>query len=276
MTLAMTVAAPWGIWQCSDCRLSDTSTYPPIITDDWSLKHVSVITNDGFALVSYTGVGAFRHEGQRKSMSEWITEKLTGEIRTLSQIVEWIRQEASVLFSELGRLPHEFSIGAFRGGVPWFVQVTNIVGFEPSGKPQTGCNFLVNELRVDQPIAWFVGSGKRAVSEDDRRLLSIKIGVQPERPEELIELLAEINRRASEHLIYGGSVSAACHTCWVPPTGGIKGQFFSWEKESPPAAFVTPVILYGIYIDKRELVLSLLRQGKSDGFPPSDGPVPGV
>jgi hypothetical protein len=159
MTLAMTVAAPWGIWQCSDCRLTDTSTHPPTITDDWSVKHISVITNDGFALITYTGVGAFVNDGQRIKMSEWLVEKLTGETRTLSQTYEWIRQESSSLFSRGDPLPHQFSIGSFREGCPSFVQITNITGFESSGNPQVGRAFVVNELRIDQPMLWFVGGG---------------------------------------------------------------------------------------------------------------------
>ncbi len=55
MTLAMTVIAPWGICQCSDCRLTDKSTNPPTVTDDRSIKHVSVMVPDGFALITYTG-----------------------------------------------------------------------------------------------------------------------------------------------------------------------------------------------------------------------------
>jgi hypothetical protein len=212
------------------------------------------------------------------TMSEWLAEKLTGEIRTLPQTYEWIRQESTIPFKRREPVPHQFSIGAFRGGCPSFVQVTNITGVESSGKPQVGRDFLVNEQRIDRPLVWFVGSGAKAVSEDDRRLLSIKTGVQPERPEELIELLADLNRRTSEHFLHGGTVSAACHSLWVSPTGGIKGQFFTWEKQFRPETFLTPVILFGINVreNDRDLLLPRFRRRNLGGLPPAGGPLTGV
>ena len=51
-------------------------------------------------------------------MSEWLAGKPTGETRTLHQTYERIRQESTTLFQRIGPSPHEFSIGAFREGMP--------------------------------------------------------------------------------------------------------------------------------------------------------------
>jgi hypothetical protein len=54
MTLLITIVAPWGIWQCSDHRLTDVTAK---IRDDFAPKQVTIIAEDGIALLSYTGLG---------------------------------------------------------------------------------------------------------------------------------------------------------------------------------------------------------------------------
>ena len=70
MTLAMTVIAPWGICQCSDCRLTDKSTNPPTVTDDRSIKHVSVMVPDWVRPHHLHRGGAVIDLGRRMVMSE--------------------------------------------------------------------------------------------------------------------------------------------------------------------------------------------------------------
>ena len=221
MTLVMTQVSPWGILQCSDYRNTDMGAWPPKVTDDWSCKHLSVHTPDGVALIGYAGVGAFSLGGKRVIMSDWIAETVSGETRSLAGTFEHIRQEATDLFRNICIYPHLFSIGAFDGDHPCYVEIHNIAGCDTTGMPQAGSEFFVTGSRVLLPSIVVVGSGRRAVTEDDQRLLRMRLGVQPERPEELMELFAEVNKRASEHFLYGGTITqlvtlSGCHPRRVP------------------------------------------------------------
>jgi hypothetical protein len=103
--------------------------------------------------------------------------------------------------------------------------------------------------------------------------MSIRISAKPEQPKEFMELLAEVNKRASEHFLYGETISAACHTVWIPPqddeSAGAQGKFFAWDKDHSIEAFVTPTILFGInaYHSERK-VIELLSHNLNHGDSP--------
>jgi len=183
-------------------------------------------------------------------MSDWVAETVSGETRSLAETFEHIRQQATDLFRQIGMSPHVFSIGAFDGDYPCYVEIHNIAGCDTTGMPQAGSEFFVAGSRVLLPSIVVVGSGRRAVTEDDQRLLRMRLGVQPERPEELMELFAEVNKRASEHFLYGGTISAACHAVWMPrqksTPGGLIGRVFNWGKEAPPETSLLRMTLYGL------------------------------
>jgi len=42
VTLTMTIVAPWGVWQCSDHRVTWIKRGKPIRTVDDSFKHIQV------------------------------------------------------------------------------------------------------------------------------------------------------------------------------------------------------------------------------------------
>ena len=278
MTLAITVAAPWGIWQCSDCRLTDTSTHPSTITDDWSAKHISVKTFDGIALITYAGVGAFVYEGERITMAEWVVKQLTGQVLTLQQTYERISEKSTTLFGQDEPVPHGFSIGAFREGVPTIIEISNIRRRDLLAKPHVDRKFVVYERRIDRPTIWYIGSGSSAVNGDDRRLAEIATAVQPERPDDIVELLAAVIQRASQDFSYGKTVSAACHTSWVPPSGAIKGRFFGWGKDHSVETELTPFIMYGINSGEvmEELLRFSQRQRIFEGSSPDRNSTPGI
>src|SRR6266567_527499 len=85
MTLNLTIVNPWGIWQCSDHRLTDTVTGK--LVDDYSIKHVILRCPDGAALLAYAGAGRINS----LDLSDWLREILRGESRTLDQTCIHIR-----------------------------------------------------------------------------------------------------------------------------------------------------------------------------------------
>ena len=197
-------------------------------------------------------------------MSDWIAETLSGATRTLAQTYEQIRQEATTLFQRIGlspHIPHIFCIGAFEGNYPCYFEIHNYAGYDTTGMPQAGDEFFVAGGRVEKPSIFIVGSGQRAITEDDRRLLWIWVGVQPKQPEELMEVFAQVNKRASEDLLYGGTISAACHTAWIPPQsgnpGGERERFFGWGKEAPPEMNLLRMMLFGLDMTEQQRLLRL-------------------
>src|SRR5208282_5979082 len=128
MTLVMTQVAPWAILQCSDCRNTEMG-YPRKVVDDWSSKHVSLHTQDGVALISYTGIGAFTVGAKRVIMSDWVSDTLHGA--------------ATTLFQAFDPAAHIFSIGAFAGDEPCYLEIHNIAGYDTNGKPYPGTEFVI-------------------------------------------------------------------------------------------------------------------------------------
>src|SRR4051794_2186418 len=121
------MAAPWGIWHSSDFRLSiwRNGRYEPHTL--WSPKYVHVTCPDGAVILTYTGVGELAYTGRRtlnpspgkplednpawvqeigandgrrltgRATSEWLRSVLAGETRSVSQVIETLRTEASAM-----------------------------------------------------------------------------------------------------------------------------------------------------------------------------------
>src|SRR5215203_5332540 len=118
MTLNITIVNQWGIWQCSDLRLT---TWPGgKVVDDYSIKHVAVTATDGVALITYTGLGRVGGD----SVADWLRRTIRGESRTIDETLVLIREAAT---KKLGspaakaRIHHAFSVGAFARGQPWIL-----------------------------------------------------------------------------------------------------------------------------------------------------------
>ncbi len=258
MTLAMTLVAPWGICQSSDCRNTKTG-HPPGLVDDWSPKCLSLHAQDGVALISYTGIGAFTDGAKRVIMSDWVNDTLRSAGATLADSYERIRGEATTLFQEFARTAtptaHIFSIGAFVGEDPCYVEIHNIAGCDPNGTPHASSEFVISGGRLEKPDVFFRGSGSKAVREEDQQLLRAHLRAEPERPEDLMAIFAEVNKRASESVFHGWAISAACHTAWKPPQGrnrgGGKQQYFGWGQQAPPEMELLRVNLFGLNMTER-------------------------
>src|SRR5688500_3582378 len=117
MTLVITIVAPWGVWQCSDHRLTNPTTGKS--ADDFAVKQFSVTCPDGVALIAYTGLGRIGPQ----YVSDWIGKVLQGEVRTLQQSFQKLRDE---LTTQVGRkAPLILNAGAYVQGRMFFIGVTN-------------------------------------------------------------------------------------------------------------------------------------------------------
>ena len=117
MTLTLMLVAPWGVWQCSDFRLTRSGRY----VDDWSIKHVSVRCLDAAALITYTGAGWVKGF----DTSIWLAKQLEGEALSLKETLQLIRTEASSQRVRGGSKFHAFIIGAFTEEKPVAYSIEN-------------------------------------------------------------------------------------------------------------------------------------------------------
>jgi hypothetical protein len=135
MTLLLGIAAPWGMWQSSDHRLTELPSRR-LITDA-SMKHLGIKAVDGRALVTYTGIG--RVDGE--DVSDWLRKTLRGEDRGLEEIGQVIADRATREIGDAARrheVMHAFVISAFLRGKPFVVVVANSsTPTAPASPPRT-------------------------------------------------------------------------------------------------------------------------------------------
>lgn len=89
MSLNITIVAPWGVWQCSDHRLTDPRTGQ--LVDDTSVKHIGLYCPDGTGLLAYAGIGRVNEV----CISDWVCEVLRGTTRSLVQSIDYLCEQAT-------------------------------------------------------------------------------------------------------------------------------------------------------------------------------------
>src|SRR6266446_4609182 len=149
MSLNLTIVNKWGIWQCSDHRVTNPETGK--IEDDFSVKHVLFTCPDGKALLVYAGAGTVTKPGITVSIADWIRETLRGPNRTLDQTCKALRENATRDLAPLFlrcRIQHMFTIAAFLEGRPWIVQIRNF----DAKAPRTLGDLLDRFETIVQPI----------------------------------------------------------------------------------------------------------------------------
>jgi hypothetical protein len=116
VTLTIMNVAPWGVWTCSDHRLTplDGQGEPT----DMSVKQIILRSADGEALITYSGMGTVEDDVH---LSEWLRRLLRNENWNLDQIQLLIRNWATAKWGATlcarGR-PHWFLVGGFSHGCP--------------------------------------------------------------------------------------------------------------------------------------------------------------
>ena len=245
MTLTMTIVAPWGVWQCSDHRVTWIKRGKPIRTEDDSFKHIQVSCGDGVALITYSGLGAIDNDIH---ISDWTRRLLRGQSLTVDQSLIRIREEAT---AKLGRraadagIHHAFLVGAFLQRRPWLVAIWNMQW--PPGSPPLD-HFETQAVSAEEePRLLVFGSGGDAITDDDRTLLKRITQRRPKRPEDYSQLLAAIHRRAkhSKHS-KRRTISEQCTTTFMPPSGDGIQTNIHWTPPGKPLFPVVPSLLYGV------------------------------
>lgn len=258
-TLNITIVALWGIWQCSDIRLT---RWPPRkgpdARQDVSIKHVSVHCPDGVALITYAGLGRVGQD----SVADWVRKQIRGQSRTLDETLILIREKATV---ELSRsavrqgIHHIFNIGAFLGGRPWGIVISNVKPAPPfdKGPPIAEFNTSAEVATNEKPMVLVTGGGRAAITKEDWVLLDEISRRKPERPSDYRQELANIVHRAA---LQGSSasklISKACQTVYIPPEGiPSESELHRWYlAQQEKADRVVPLVFRGIDVTETEQV----------------------
>lgn len=260
MTLCMTIVAPWGVWQCSDFRV--TYLIPDVRhrryrvdrREDLSVKNIAFQCRDGAALLTYSGLAKVGDD----HISDWLRRLLRGQTRTLDETLICVRQEADARLAGPARWTgheHTFLVGAFLQGRPWAVVISNLR--LPRGSPLLDHFQTIPIPPERMPEKLVIGEGKAAISSEDRALLERITHRRPSRPQDYSRVLANIHRRAkhSNHPARH-SISEGCMTTFMPPSGSIENNVH-WDSSdlltsTPRGAVLGPLVHHGV--DMKEII----------------------
>jgi hypothetical protein len=271
VTLNITIVAPWGVWQCSDHRVTWLRRGRPIKTDDLSVKHLGVRCRDGSALITYTGLGAVDLAKPDVHISDWMRRLLRGDNQTVDETLIRIRKAATAELAgpaATAGVNHTFVVGACLQRRPWVAVISNVR--PPLGSPPPLHRFETGAIQADEPRLLVTGDGQRAVSEDDRVLLRRVTERRPSRPQDYSQLLAEIHRRAkhSNHPARH-TISEGCMTTFMPPSGyPLQGKVHWYDSDqSAGIPRPMPLMVFGIDISEMAKVLIENLRAKEAGEP---------
>jgi hypothetical protein len=113
MTVTITVAAKWGVWQSADQRL--TRNLVPLRSP--SVKQVAAVCTDGSLTIGYAGFGRIWSRSRNEvDLSDWIRRFLRGEQRTIDQTVEHVYDMTRRCLEPIARrerptMAHIFTVG---------------------------------------------------------------------------------------------------------------------------------------------------------------------
>jgi hypothetical protein len=199
MTFTLTLINRHGIWQSSDMRLTAHSSGD--LVDDYSRKSVGFRCTDGDALMTYSGHGRVAAGAECVDISDWVREFLRGEMQTVAQTLDHIRQRAT---EDLGTIlvirKHMFVVGAFLRGAPWCVEIRNFVvtAERNTGPPQREFRMIPKVLQPPTASAFIVPWPLIISAKDLSRLHKAAAAPNgPDDPKNFCDLLAAINLRVS-------------------------------------------------------------------------------
>jgi hypothetical protein len=248
MSLNLTIINAFGIWQCADHRLVNTSTMK--IEDDESVKQVQLRCTDGSAVISYAGIGKLNGV----SISDWVREILRGESRTVDESLIFLRENATRDLGPYlkGRLHHMFTVGAVLGGHPWLAQIRNFTPTAKSLLPAPQGSFETAATKVGTSV---VSAFPPLVLDADVKKLIQAAPKRPRKPEEFSELLASINRKVAAGPAQK-IVSPHCVTTYVPQKGEPFTTKFH-DTSGVSRSLIVPMLLFGI--DTTEMMKGMMR-----------------
>ena len=240
MTLVITVASHRGLWQASDHRLSAGSR----TVDDSSMKHVRLQAQDGKAIIAYAGLGKVGDT----PISDWIRKLLRGSKRSLDEHLGILKEASDrklTPFCRKLKMPHTFSIAAFRDGCPTFYGITNSIRKE--GRIYIGDEFQCARFDLgSSPKAMVInaeGTGVKALPDPDaiENMIRGTIRRRAKKPslgDDVMAVLARLNWDASQHKKCNGTVSPHCVVTFLEsPDAGFHSKFCGWDPDANHPVF---------------------------------------
>lgn len=224
MTLVVSIASKFGLWQASDHRL----TFRDGRIVDSSIKHLQLEADDAKAMISYAGVGKV----QDTQISDWLRRLLRGRRRTVEQHLGLVAERATAILGKHCRAigtGHTFSITAFVRDEPRFYWITNRL--QRDSKIVIGEEFQFHGRRLAERCTTIVnaeGSGALALPRNDIWTLTQGTIQRRKRKETLgtdvMASLARLNRMTSNKLSKERSPSVS-PTCLVSHLRSSKDGF---------------------------------------------------
>lgn len=158
MTLAQNIVTPWGVWQCSDHRLTDYPSMEP--RAHFSVKFVIVKCTDGWISLTYTGVGRVR----RDDLGDSVRRRLVGGTGTVHQCLHVIADHMSSLFQCHVTRPisHVFIGGGFVNDQPVLASVFNGPSQADWSSDKSATDFYVAYEEISDPHYLAIGHPRRS------------------------------------------------------------------------------------------------------------------
>jgi hypothetical protein len=258
MTFTLTLINRHGVWQSCDLRLTDPRTGS--IQDDYSRKTVGFQCPDGDALMTYAGIGRVTPAGANGvHVSDWVREFLRGEMRTIGQTVEYIRQRATEDLGKLslkGNIPHMFVVGAFERGQPWSIEIRNfrvLTADRKFGPVEREFRTVAKPVQAPTTSSFIVPWPLIISAKDLSRLQKAAVAPNgPDDPKHFCNFLAAINLRVSQSATANGRlVSPHCITNYLSPIdlpngGRVKTYHHNFPDGAPAIPIVSPWVFCGI------------------------------
>jgi hypothetical protein len=278
MTLCMTIVAPWGVWKCSDHRVTYLKRRPNRQWQvdrrvDYSVKHVAVRCPDGAALITYAGLGRINDV----DLSDWLRRQVRNESRTVDGMLIRVREAATQDLAgpaKANDIPHVFVAGAFLQRRPWWAAITNQLG--PVSSPILDQFVTLAEPADNPPRRLVVGNGREAILAEDWALLDRIKNRRPKQPKDYSQVLANIHHRAkhSKHPARDW-ISETCTTTFMPPISGDPKQgtglegMTHWDQSAPSGKTLpaSPFVLFGLDLTETSRVLQEAGQAMEAGQP---------
>lgn len=198
------------IFQSADFRVTDVRTNQP--WDFLSQKSIFLNRFGWNAVLSFVGIG---HTGS-VDVAEWVASRtaLIAEDAPFDELPNALLEADSWLRSLAGRRHHTFTIGAFVGGHPQAVLVSNCESLHarPFNTPQE--RLKITRRTFLKPVVLITGQ-RNAVRDEDRRLLE-QLLREGRPPLEIHQGLARVNERAAR---INKTISPGCFTTHLQITG---------------------------------------------------------
>lgn len=205
MTLIISLINKSHIWQSADNRISINGQFH----NDDSIKHISIRTPDGSALVAFTGVA----ELDSVKTIDWIKEVLRSETRTLMDSFNLLSSKLSQEMKAQSKPgPLLLSMAIFSGGRAFYGEITNI----KKDIRAISSDFKTTIMEVDRSMFFVGGSGAKYITKNDIDNL-LSLAEIEKKTDEVHEFLANLNKKVAKSC--SETVSESCITVDMPASG---------------------------------------------------------